>query len=317
MTGGTGFIGSRLCARLAAPVRLLSRSAQGASFAVDFACVNINSLLPVCEGVNTVYHCAGYAHAWQSRDPKIATRHWQINFEGTRKLVEAAGQSGVRRFVFLSSVKAMGDPGAQCINEEWPVAPTTPYGQAKRAAEEAVLEAGAKYGMHVVNLRLAMVYGRGGRGNLERMAQMIDRGWFPPLPETKNKRSLVHVEDVVSAMICVAERSEALGKTYIISDPVAYSGRQLYDNIRKAKGLKPSAASLPTGSLRLAARCGDVWEGVVKRRAIFNSEAFNKLLGWECYSSHRIYQELGWRTQVSLEQGLLELFGAWIFKRPH
>ncbi|MFN3595635.1 MAG: NAD-dependent epimerase/dehydratase family protein, partial [Thiobacillaceae bacterium] len=147
------------------------------------------SLARACEGVDTVFHCAGYAHAFASSDPDA---HWRIDFEGTRNLVQAASEAGVRRFVFLSSVKAMAEPNDACVDEDWPGEPATPYGKAKRAAEEAVLDAGAKYGMHVVNLRLAMVYGRGGRGNLERMARAIRAGWFPRLPETGNRRSLVH-----------------------------------------------------------------------------------------------------------------------------
>lgn len=87
----------------------------------------------------------------------------------------------------------MAEPGDACADKDWPGEPATPYGRAKRAAEDAVLEAGAKYGMHVVNLWLAMVYGHGGRGNLERMARGIRAGWFPPLPETGNRRSLVHM----------------------------------------------------------------------------------------------------------------------------
>ena len=131
----------------------------------------IPALTAACAGVETVFHCAGYAHAFSALSGDDAARHREINFEGTRNLVEAAGQAGVKRFVFLSSVKAMAEPGAACADEDFPGEPATAYGQAKRAAEAAVLEAGRRYGMHVVNLRLAMVYGAGGRGNLERMGQ--------------------------------------------------------------------------------------------------------------------------------------------------
>ena len=87
-----------------------------------------------------------------------------------------------------------------------------------------MIEAGAKYGMHVVNLRLAMVYDRGGgRGNMERMARAIQSGWLPPLPETGNRRSLVHIQDVAEVVRVVAERPEADGRTYIIADKNAYS----------------------------------------------------------------------------------------------
>ena len=91
-------------------------------------------------------------------------------------MLRAAAEAGVRRFVHLSSVKAMAEPGRDCVDEDWPGAPLTDYGRAKRAAEQAVLQAGAQHGMHVVNLRLSMVYGHGGRGNLERMARAVAQG---------------------------------------------------------------------------------------------------------------------------------------------
>lgn len=295
VTGATGFIGRRL---LQPGDRALVRSASGLPGAAIGDLSDPASLSAACEGVDTVFHCAGYAHAFASSDPDA---HWRINFEGTRNLVEAAGQAGVRRFVFLSSVKAMAEPGDACVDEDWPGEPPSllsPYGRAKCAAEDAVREAGAKYGMHVVNLRLAMVYGRGGRGNLDRMARAIRSGWFPPLPETGNRRSLVHVEDVVRVMRLVAESPAANGRTYIVADPVAYSGRQIYDAIREALGLPPARWRMPAVLLRGVGRLG----GRV-------GEVVDRLLGSACYSPARIERELGWRAKVGLATGVREMLG--------
>ncbi|MCX7180624.1 MAG: NAD-dependent epimerase/dehydratase family protein, partial [Proteobacteria bacterium] len=171
ITGSSGFIGSHLRNALAssgARCRSLMRNATSMPDALFGDLLEPESLLDACSGMECVFHCAGFAHAFASSDPDA---HWRINFEGTRNLVEAAGQAGTRRFVFLSSVKAMAEPGDACADEDWPGDPMSPYGRAKRAAEECVLEIGSRYGMHVVNLRLAMVYGHGGRGNLERMAR--------------------------------------------------------------------------------------------------------------------------------------------------
>jgi nucleoside-diphosphate-sugar epimerase len=220
------------------------------------------SLRVACEGIERIFHCAGYAHAFTSSDPDA---HRRINFEGTRNLLAAAGEAGVRRFVFLSSVKAMAEPGDACADEGWAGEPDTPYGCAKRAAEGAVLEAGAKYGMHVVNLRLSMVYGRGGRGNLERMARGIRAGWFPPLPETGNRRSLVHVEDVVAAMRLVAEAPGSNGRTYIIADSRAYSGCEIYDEIRQALGKPPAGWRVPASLLRAGGLAGDGAQALLRR----------------------------------------------------
>lgn len=251
------------------------------------------SLRAACGGVGLIYHCAGYAHAFADSDPDD---HWKINFEGTRNLVLAAVDAGVRRFVFLSSVKAMAEPGEECVEEDWSGVPNTPYGKAKRAAEEAVLDAGMKYNMHVVNLRLAMVYGKGGRGNLERMARAINSGWFPPLPETGNRRSLVHVDDVVEAMHLVADHPMASGKTFIVADEVAYSGGQIYAAIRAALGYPPSQWQMPASLFHAAACLGGRIEEIVDR-----------LLGSACYSPARIEQELGWHAKIDLEHGLQEM----------
>ena len=238
-----------------------------------------------------------------------AARHRQVNFEGTRALAEAAGRAGVRRFVFLSSVKAMGEPLEACVDEDWAPPPVTAYGQAKRAAEAALQEAAARHGMHAVSLRLAMVYGAGGRGNLERMAALVRRGLFPPLPETGNRRSLVHVSDVVAAIRRVAVDPRAAGRSYIVAHPETHSGRQLFDALRAAQGMAPVAWGVPRGLLTAAARLGDGVEALLSRRVPLDSEALGRLLGSACYSPARIERELGWRARVGLDEGLREMLG--------
>lgn len=335
MTGATGFIGRRL--RLSGE-RALVRRAEGLPDEVAGDLLDPASLAEACAGIDCVFHCAGYAHAFSSSDPDI---HWRINCEGTRNLLKAAGEAGVRRFVFLSSVKAMAEPGhaptpktslrsvlpsrgeetlgaarqvsSACVDEDWPGEPATPYGRAKRAAEEAVLEAGAKYGMHVVNLRLAMVYGRGGRGNLERMARGIRAGWFPPLPETGNRRSLVHVDDVVAAMRLVALSPAANGRTYIVADPRAYSGREIYDAIRRALGKPPARWRVPASLLRCGGRLGDGLGKLAGRALPLNSEVTERLLGSACYSPARIERELGWRAGIGLDEGVREMLSQAVF----
>lgn len=303
VTGASGFIGGRL---LAEGDRALLRHTAAIPGAVVGDLLAPESLAAACEGIESVFHCAGYAHAFSSSDPDI---HWRINFEGTRNLLRAAGEACVRRFVYLSSVKAMAEPGDACVGEDWPGEPDTPYGRAKRAAEAAVLEAGAKYGMHVASLRLAMVYGRGGRGNLERMARGIRAGWFPPLPETGNRRSLVHVDDVVAAMHLVAQAPAANGRTYLVADPKAYSGREIYDAIRRVLGKPPARWRVPAVLLRSGGRLGDGLGKLAGRTFPLNSEVTERLLGSACYSPARIERELGWRAGIGLDEGVREMLG--------
>ena len=303
VTGATGFIGRHLQGN---GVRGLVRQSDGTPGAVSGDVLDVESLHRACAGIETVYHCAGFAHAFGHHDPGL---HWRINFEGTRNLLQAAAGAGVRSFIFLSSVKAMAEPGEQCVDELFTGEPVSPYGQAKRAAEEAVLEAGTRHGMHVVNLRLAMVYGHGGHGNLERMARGVRAGWFPPIPDTGNRRSLVHVSDVVAAIRHVARDPRANGSTYIVADPLAYSTRQIHDGIRAALGLPATGWSIPAPVWRAGGMIGDVVGGILRRSLPLNTEVVSRLLESACYLPDRIGRELGWRAQTGLAAGLQEMMG--------
>ena len=312
VSGASGFIGQRLLNALnkdhCSCIALSRQPVPGVNNVTTYL-DDISALASACTGVDTVFHCAGYAHAFSSLSGEDAEQHWLVNFEGTRNLVGAAGRAGVKRFVFLSSVKAMAEPGGVCADEDFPGEPISAYGQSKRAAEAAVQEAGERFGMHVVNLRLTMVYGAGGHGNLERMGRLVHRGLFPPLPETGNRRSLVHVSDVVAAMRLVADDDQARGRTYIITGPQAPSGRQLFDTMRKVLGLPVRRWAVPQSALCLAARCGDGLEAMLKRRLPLDSEALDRLLGSAWYSSSLIEKELGWQAKIPLEEGLREMFG--------
>lgn len=304
VTGASGFIGGRL---RRPGERALARGDTHIRDGVRGDLLDPQSLRTACAGIECVFHCAGYAHAFNSADPLL---HWRINFEGTRNLVDAAAAAGASRFVFLSSVKAMAEPGDDCVDETWPGEPESPYGRAKRAAEDAVLEAGARSGMRVTVLRLAMVYGKGGRGNLERMARGIRAGWFPRLPETGNRRSVVHVDDVVAAIRFVADNPSANGNVYIIADPRPYSGRELFDMIRDVPPRVRLSWSLPEPAWRAAAAIGDGLETLMRRPLPLDSEVVGRLLGSSCYSPARIERELGWRARVGLGEGVREMLGA-------
>lgn len=303
ITGASGFVGRRLWQ---IGDRALVRCASSSPDQVVGDLLDQETLRSACEGIDCVFHCAGYAHAFAASNPDT---HWRINFEGTRNLMTAASAAGVKRFIFLSSVKAMAEPGDGCVDENWLGEPVTHYGKAKRAAEDLVLETGLKSGMHVVVLRLAMAYGRGGRGNLERMARGIGAGWFPPLPETHNRRSLVHVADVVDAMRLVAESPIANGKTYIVADSRPYSGREIYDAVCEALGKTPPARRIPAAMLRAGGRLGDAVGPLLGRPSPLTSEAVSRLLDSACYSPVRIKADLGWRAKVSLAEGLREMLG--------
>lgn len=312
VTGSSGFIGARLVEALrrdGVRVTGMCRHARAGAGELGADLRDRASLERACAGIDAVVHCAGHAHAFGVAADAADRLHHDINYLGTRNLAEAAARSGVRRLVFLSSVKAMGSPGAQCVDESWPAPPDTAYGRAKRAAEDAVLDAGRRHGISVTNLRLAMVYGRGSRGNLERMARAIRAGWFPPLPETGARRSLVHVNDVVDAIRCVLADARADGKTWIVADANTYSGAQLYDALRALLGKRPASWRVPARLLRSAAAGADLLARLAGRPLPLGGDVVERLLGPECYRPDAIGRELGWQARVALDEGLREMLG--------
>ena len=316
VTGATGFVGQRLIAALrerGARLRVLVRSGHALPAGecnleiVVGDLADAGSLARACAGANAVIHAAGFAHADAADTPDFADRHWQVNAEGTFRLLEAAVTASVERFVFLSSVKAVGDPGQRCVDESWVAVPETPYGQAKRAAEDRVLRVGYERGLHTVNLRPALIYGPGMKANLARLIEAARRGWLPPLPETGNRRSLVHVDDVVQATLLAVAHPAAAGRTYFVTDGTPCSGRTLYVTLREALGQSVPNWAVPAKVLYGVAAFVDGVSRLSGRRNRRAQMALDKLLGWACYDSTRIGIELGYRPAWTLERYCKEI----------
>lgn len=299
ITGASGFIGSRL---RVGNVAMLRRASRIGDISADL--LDVESLKQACKGIDTIVHCAGYAHAFDDKDPE---RYWRVNFDGTKNLLHAAQELGVNRFIFLSSVKASESVVDGKLGDTLENRLLSPYGMSKLAAETEVLNTGQASGMHVVNLRLAMVYGRGGKGNLERMAHAMKKRWFPPLPETGNRRSIVHVNDVVSSIYACAENPRANGKTYVVCDSTCYSTKEIYDTIRRELKLPKQRFTVPIVLLRAGGRIGDQMQTLLKRNLPLNSEVISKLIDSECYSAEPLKQELGWSARINLTEGVKEM----------
>ncbi len=315
ITGARGFIGGNLARRLhGSGVRvhaLLRAPAEGAWDAAATCRLGEEPVpVRVMEGVATVFHLAGVAHTW-GRAREMTALYRTVNIEGTAALVRAAERAGVRRFVYFSSVKAMADPGEDCVDESSTGGPADPYGCSKQEAEEIVLEAGTRAGMHVCVLRPSLVYGAGVKGNLLRMIARIDRGWFPPPPAVDNRRSMVHVEDLVDAALLAAGEARASGRTYIVSDAMPVSTRQVYQWMCEALGRPVSRWAVPVPVLRAAAAVGEAAGRLIGRPMPFNRTVVDRLLGSACYRSDRIRQELGWRSAHTFRVALPEMVAAY------
>ncbi len=308
-----------------------SRPDAGVAVGVEWLACDLAADAPIelPPGIDTIIHLAGKAHAL-AEVAQDEAEYFRINTEGTRRLLEAAKRAGVRAFVLFSTVKAMGDEAGRrtedggwrtgdggaiggCrssvidhpMDELCLVPPDTPYGQSKRAAEKLVLDGG--YVAHPVVIRPCLVYGPTPKGNLEKMIAAVRRGRFPPLPEVGNKRSMVHVDDVVAAALLAAEHSGASGQVFIAADEEPFSTRQLFEWICAAAGRPVPRWTMPLWMLRGLGRVGDVIGRLRGRRFVFDSDALAKLTGSAWYSSAKLQRELGWKPRHTLRETLPEI----------
>ena len=174
----------------------------------------------------------------------------------------------------------------------------------QKKAEELLLSFGIKNKINVTILRLPMVYGMNINSNLNTMITGIKIGWFFPLPETGNKRALIYIDDVVSAIRCVSKSKKANGKIYVINDGNQYSGRQIYNNICQAIGKDVPNWHVPKTILEIVAVFGSLIENIFGIKMKINKSILSKLLGSSWYSANLIEKELKWKPKISLQKGL-------------
>ncbi len=257
----------------------------------------------VMSEVDTVFHLAAKVHALDEAGDD-ATVYRRVNVVATESLVAAAIEAEVPRFVFFSSVKAMGEGGEVCLDETCAAPPETAYGASKLAAEQRVLDAGRSASLHATVLRLPLVYGAGVKGNLASMLDAIARGRFPPLAGIDNKRSMVHVDDVVEAALLAARSPAAAGETYIVTDGRAYSTSEIYRLMRHALGRGDPAWSMPHWLLGMMAKAGDVIGRARGRRFLIDSDKLSKLTGSAWYNSAKIERALRFQPRHDLQSAL-------------
>ncbi len=315
LTGASGFIGTQLLPLLVQrqhSVRALLRPTAAPRLVAGVAAQagtleDVAALTALVHGCDSVIHLAGYAHASSKPLASEIERHRRINLVGTQALFSCAAAAGVRRFVFVSSVKAGGEHLHECLNETSGRRPLDPYGQIKREIEDWLFEQGAGRGVEICVLRPALVYGPGVKGNLAAMLRSIDQGRFPPVPDTHNVRSMVSVQDVVSAVVAATERAEAAGQVCIVEDGQAYSTRRIYTAMANALGKPVPAWTLPAAVVRGLGYVGDIGEAVLRRTLPFNSTLAARLLDSACYRSAQAEQVLGFKPAQTLEDALPDM----------
>ena len=291
VTGSTGFIGSRLLGLLKTKdceVRLLAKSEVNNYETV--VCNLGQDRIPkrTLESIDTVFHLAGLAH--DVHDPRqVEDLYRAINVQATVELARLAVKNGVRQFVFISSVKAGDLPlfsqyGSVDLGGE----SDGIYGKTKKEAELQLLKIGNETGMHVSIIRPSLVYGPNVKGNLQLMLTGIKKGWFPPLPETNNKRSMIHVDDLVRAIFLIAKDERANGEIFIATDKTEHSSRDIYDAMCNAVGKSTPKWSVPKILFDIASLLSPRIKYKIK-----------KLFSNEFYSSVKL-EELGFQAQKTL-----------------
>ena len=312
VTGASGFIGRALCECLVAEgvmVRAVFRRPIEGPWHEAHHLDLLDEAVPrhLFEDVDVVFHLAAQVHAVTELNHDEADYH-RANVTVTEMVLVLAAAAGVERLVNFSSVKAMGEGGLRVGTEADRPSPVTAYGKSKLRAEQAVA---AAQDIETVNLRLPMTYGKGCRGNLDRMMRAMLKRRFPPLPDNNNRRSMVHVRNVVEAALAAATAPLASsGETYIVTDGQDYSTAYLQARMREVLGYAEPGWAVPIPILRSATWCGDRLRSVFGTRVGIDTGSLDKLLGSARYNSEKISRELGYEPIHTLSQGLADMYAA-------
>ena len=291
VTGGTGFVGQRLVARLAldSPVRVL---------AMDMGAAPVNNVEYIIgevtspevtdrfvQGCTSIIHLAGIAHS-SLRTEAEKQRSYKVNVEGTRTVLDTALRRGVQRLVFVSTTHVYAAHSGLDIDESAPVAASSYYSFTKIEAEGLVRE-GAEQGMEVVIARPCLIYGPGARFNLDRMMRGIDRGYYFHISGRNPMRSFLSVENAARAMAHLTGRSVPAG-TYNLADASPYSlvdfGNELADRMKRRR-----PRTVPSAVLCIAGAAGSVIQKLGVHLPV-SREAVAKLTSDLTFSTSRLAQ---------------------------
>ena len=304
VTGASGFVGLRLCARLAAAGHAVKAAVRRdstalAALAPAARVVRVGDIgaetdwRAALNGVDMVVHLAARAHVMRDGAPDPLAAYRSVNVAGSERLARAAAAAGISRLIYLSSIKVNGEATFNApYRENDAPAPPDAYGRSKWEAEQALSRIAAETGLGVTVLRPPLIYGPGVKGNIARLLVWIDRGLPLPFASVVNRRSLIYLENLIDAILAVM-LYPAPGKTYLLSDAYDLSTPQLIRALARGLDKTPRLLPVPPSLLRLAGACTG------------QSDAVGRLLGSLQIDASRITAELGWRPAHDPEQGLI------------
>jgi UDP-N-acetyl-alpha-D-quinovosamine dehydrogenase len=304
VTGANGFVSQALCKRLLADGWTVRASVRAHSpsrrlLPVGASPVEVGDIGPDTDWrsalaqIDVVFHLAARVHQMKDAAADPLAEYRRVNTAGTERLAEIAAAAGVRRLVFVSSVKVHGEERDVPYAEDDAPAPRDPYGTSKLEAEQALADVSRRTGLEVVVARPPLVYGEGVKANMASLFRAVRRGIPLPLGSIeRNRRSLLYVGNLAHCLAACAIHPAASGRTYLVSDGEDVSTTALVRRIGAALGKAPRLLPVPGRALRLAGR-------LTGRRA-----AVERLLGSLAVDSTRVRTELGWAPPFDLTAGL-------------
>jgi nucleoside-diphosphate-sugar epimerase len=316
VTGANGFIGSALCHRLSEMGCLVRKAVRSRSKLLEKGTVKYTDVEWVVlhdqstefetqqalHGVQAVIHLAARVHVMADRATDPLREFCRVNADWTERLALAAVGQGVRRFVYMSSIKVNGEESRAPLTEQDSPNSQDPYGISKWKAEQVLAHVAAGTGLELTVVRSPLVYGPEVGGNFLTLMNVLRRGVPLPLARVENRRSLIYRGNVVDALIRCMRDARAAGRTYLVSDGEDLSTPELIRRLARALRLPPRLWPMPLSVLR--------WLGqIVGKEAMID-----RLIGSLQVDSSRIRQELNWHPPYIVDQGLAET-AAWFRAR--
>jgi nucleoside-diphosphate-sugar epimerase len=312
VTGATGFVGQALINEMLRHefsvkgiVRSQEQFISGAEPVLIASMDDKTNWEDTLHNVDVVIHLAARVHVMQDTAADPLTEFRQVNTLGTEQLARSAAASGVKRLVYVSSIKVSGETthDSNKLTETDLAALQDPYAISKYEAEQALYRVANETGLEVVIVRPPLVYGPGVKGNFAQMLGVVFRGIPLPFASVNNRRSLIYVENLVDALIRCATHSAAAGQTYLVSDGEDISTPDLLRQLAREMAIPSRLFPCAPMWLRLAGKLSG------------KSLQIDRLLGSLRIDSDKIRTELNWKPPYSLPQGL-QMTAQW-YKNNH
>ncbi|WP_027555992.1 SDR family oxidoreductase [Bradyrhizobium sp. Cp5.3] len=313
VVGASGFVGGQLVRRLSADgiplCAAVHRNRADLPAGIDVA-ENVDlegsfDWTSAIAGCDTVAHLGARVHVMRESSANALDAYRRVNVDGTLSLARQAAAAGVRRFVFLSSVKVCGEytaPNTPFVETATP-RPQDPYGVSKLEAERGLLELGRASGMQIVVLRPPLIYGPGVRANFLSMMRWLRRGVPLPLGRIENRRSLIGVGNMVDLICTCLQHPAAAGEVFMASDGEDLSTPELLKRLAAALDTKARLLPVPVRLL----------EGVA---ALAGQRALAQRLCLSlCVDSQKVRTMLDWRPPFRVDEELRRTARAFLASR--